>query len=91
MRSDVHPDNRTMFGELIGGRADVTITDAIEVELQTRRHKELCRTITARSRMPPRQCYCPAIFVGEGCRSMAAGGGCARRRAGKLRRAMADD
>jgi cyclohexadienyl dehydratase len=38
----VHPDNRTIFDEIIEHRADVMITDAIEVELQSALHSELC-------------------------------------------------
>jgi cyclohexadienyl dehydratase len=38
----VHPDNRTIFTELLEDRADVMFTDRIEVELQTRLHPELC-------------------------------------------------
>ncbi len=38
----LHPDNRTIFEQLVSGRADVMITDRIEVQLQTRRHTELC-------------------------------------------------
>lgn len=38
----VHPDNRTIFNELIEHRADVMITDAIEVKLQSALHSELC-------------------------------------------------
>ena len=38
----LHPDNRSIFEELIAGRADVMFTDRIEVELQTARHAELC-------------------------------------------------
>lgn len=41
----LHPDNRTIFAELVDGRADVMFTDRIEVELQTRRHPLLCSTM----------------------------------------------
>ena len=41
----VHADNRTIFDELIAGRADVMITDGIEVRLQTQRHPELRGTM----------------------------------------------
>jgi cyclohexadienyl dehydratase len=43
----LHPDNRTIFAELLAGRADVMFTDRIEVELQSRRHPELCGTMAA--------------------------------------------
>lgn len=42
----LHPDNRTIFDEIVAGRADVMITDGVEVKLQTRRHPELRATRT---------------------------------------------
>ncbi|MDZ7686147.1 MAG: hypothetical protein U5O39_15000 [Gammaproteobacteria bacterium] len=35
-------DNRTIFNEIIAERADVMITDAIEVRLKAYAHEELC-------------------------------------------------
>lgn len=43
----VHPDNRSIFHEIVAGRADVMITDGIEVRLQARRHPELRATLAA--------------------------------------------
>ncbi len=41
----LYPDNRTIFDELVAGRADVMITDDAEVDLQTHRHPQLCRVL----------------------------------------------
>ncbi len=41
----LHPDNRTIFQEIIHGNADVMITDSIEVSLVSSRHRELCATM----------------------------------------------
>ncbi len=41
----IHPDNRTVFDEILSGRADVMFTDDVEVALATHRHAELCRLV----------------------------------------------
>ncbi|MFJ6787045.1 transporter substrate-binding domain-containing protein [Streptomyces angustmyceticus] len=38
----VHPDNTTIFEEIIAGRADVMMTDASETRYQAKIHPELC-------------------------------------------------
>jgi cyclohexadienyl dehydratase len=38
----IHEDNRSIFNEIIDHNADVMVTDKIEIELQTKRHPELC-------------------------------------------------
>lgn len=38
----LHPDNTTIFHEIVSGHADLMITDAIETRLQARRHPALC-------------------------------------------------
>lgn len=45
----VHPDNRSIFQEIINANADVMITDSIEVQLQVGKHAELCRTMPERT------------------------------------------
>lgn len=41
----VFEDNRTIFDEILAGRADVMITDAIEVKLKAAEHSALCATM----------------------------------------------
>ena len=41
----LHPDNRTIFSALIDGKADLMITDRVEVRWQVRNNPELCSTM----------------------------------------------
>jgi cyclohexadienyl dehydratase len=41
-RLQVYPDNNTIFTQLIAGKADLMITDAVETRYQQTRHPELC-------------------------------------------------
>src|SRR5690606_17739506 len=38
----LHKDNATIFEEIVAGRADLMITDAIETRIMEREHPELC-------------------------------------------------
>ncbi|CAJ0849359.1 Cyclohexadienyl dehydratase [Ralstonia sp. LMG 32965] len=38
----VYPDNVTIFNEIVAGRADLMMTDAVETKLQQMLHPELC-------------------------------------------------
>ena len=38
----IHPDNTTVFDEIVAGREDVMVTDGIEVEHQSFLHPQLC-------------------------------------------------
>ena len=38
----VYPDNNTIFQQIVDGKADVMVTDAIETRLQHKLHPELC-------------------------------------------------
>lgn len=53
----VHRDNETVFEELRAGRADVMFTDAIEVAVVTRRHRELCALLPGTLLQPVAKAY----------------------------------
>jgi cyclohexadienyl dehydratase len=55
----LHPDNRTIFQEIVAGRADVMITDGIEVRLQSRRLPALAARCPSPSRAPAKRSCCP--------------------------------
>ncbi|WDE07886.1 gamma subclass chorismate mutase AroQ [Thalassomonas viridans] len=41
----VHEDNATIFEQILAGKADVMITDKIEVVVQAKKHADLCATM----------------------------------------------
>jgi cyclohexadienyl dehydratase len=43
----IHQDNTTIFNEIIAGRADVMVTDGVEVDHQAYLHPELCAASVA--------------------------------------------
>ena len=45
----IFDNNKTIFDEIIAGRADVMITDAIEVAVQSERNKALCATMPGKT------------------------------------------
>jgi len=48
-RKHLHNDNRTIFEEIIAGRADLMITDSIEVRLKSAVFPELCPSMPGRT------------------------------------------
>lgn len=55
----LYPDNRTIFDALVAGRADVMITDGLEVRLQERRHPELQATLAEPLTRSPKAALIP--------------------------------
>ncbi|MFZ9059823.1 MAG: gamma subclass chorismate mutase AroQ [Steroidobacteraceae bacterium] len=63
----LHPDNRSIFEELVAGRADVMFTDRIEVELQTERHPELCAAMETNLTYQEKAYLLPRDAAWQGC------------------------
>jgi len=53
----VHPDNRTIFSEIANDHADVMITDAIEVQLQSANDSTLCPAMPGKTFTYPQKGY----------------------------------
>jgi chorismate mutase-like protein len=51
----VHPDNYTVFGEIVARRADVMITDSVEAQLQADTGRGLCQAKTSGKWAPARK------------------------------------
>lgn len=63
----LHPDNRSIFEELVAGRADVMFTDRIEVELQTGRHPGLCAAMDTNLTYQEKAYLLPRDAAWQGC------------------------
>ena len=56
----LHPDNRTIFSALLAGKADLMVTDSIEVTLQAHRNPGLCGTMAGTLTYQEKAYYMPA-------------------------------
>ena len=56
----LHSDNRTIFSALLAGKADLMVTDSIEVTLQALRNPGLCATMRETLTYQEKAYYMPA-------------------------------